>query len=82
VIVTMAAVGGCWWPIDLEPRWMRQAALAFPTTWAMEAFNDLMIRRRGLEAALRPTGVLLAYGGLYLALGLALFRAKLRRVGA
>ena len=23
VIVTMAAVGGCWWPIDLEPRWMR-----------------------------------------------------------
>ena len=57
-IVTMAAVGGCWWPIDLEPRWMRQVALAFPTTWAMEAFNDLMIRRRGLEAALRPTAVM------------------------
>ena len=32
VIVTMAAVGGCWWPIDLEPRWMRSVALAFPTT--------------------------------------------------
>src|SRR5205807_9081168 len=40
VIVTMAAVGGCWWPIDLEPRWMRTAALGFPTTWAMAAYND------------------------------------------
>src|SRR5262249_43424867 len=28
VIVTMAAVGGCWWPIDLEPHWMRRVAPA------------------------------------------------------
>ncbi len=76
VIVTMAAVGGCWWPIDLEPPWMRQIALALPTTWAMAAFNDLMIRRQPLVAALRPTAVLLAHGCVYLAVGLALFRRK------
>ncbi len=74
VIVTMAAVGGCWWPIDLEPDWMRRLALAFPTTWAMAAFNDLMIRQQPVAAALRPTGVLFAFGGVYLALGLVLFR--------
>ena len=79
LIVTMAAVGGCWWPIDLEPRWMREVALAFPTTWAMDAFNDLMIRRRGPERALLPTGVLLAYASLYLGAGLALFRLRIRR---
>ena len=78
-IVTMAAVGGCWWPIDLEPRWMRQVALAFPTTWAMEAFNDLMIRRRGIEAALRPTAVMAAFGVLYLLVGTAVFRRRLSR---
>lgn len=76
VIVTMAAVGGCWWPIDLEPRWMQRVALAFPTTWAMAAYNDLMIRRQTFEAALRPTAVLLAFGLAYLALGLALFRRR------
>ena len=76
VIVTMAAVGGCWWPIDLEPRWMQRVALAFPTTWAMAAYNDLMIRRQTFEAALRPTAVLLAYGLAYLAVGLALFRRR------
>ncbi len=78
-IVTMAAVGGCWWPIDLEPRWMRQVALAFPTTWAMEAFNDLMIRRRGLDAALRPTTVMVGFGVLYLVVGMLLFRRRVAR---
>ena len=58
---------------------MRQAALAFPTTWAMEAFNDLMIRRRGLEAAVRPTIVMLAVGLLYLVVGTLLFRRRLLR---
>jgi ABC-2 type transport system permease protein len=74
VIMTMAAVGGCWWPIDLEPAWMRRAALAFPTTWAMEAYNDLMIRRQPVGAVLVATAVLFAYGAAYLALGLVLFR--------
>lgn len=78
VMVTMAAVGGCWWPIDLEPRWMRSVALAFPTTWAMDAFNDLMIRRRTIEAAAIPTAVMFAYGVLYLFVGLAIFRRRLR----
>jgi ABC-type multidrug transport system permease subunit len=76
VIVTMAAVGGCWWPIDLEPRWMRTVALAFPTTWAMDAFNDLMIRRRGIEAALKPTGILLAHAAVYVLVGLLLSRRR------
>jgi ABC-type multidrug transport system permease subunit len=79
VIVTMAAVGGCWWPIDLEPHWMRRVALAFPTTWAMEAYNDLMIRRRGLDAALRPAVVMTAYGLIYLVIGALLFRRRVER---
>jgi len=78
VIVTMAAVGGCWWPIDLEPRWMRSVALAFPTTWAMDAFNDLMIRRRDVTAALLPTAVMVVYGLLYLVVGLLLFERQVK----
>jgi ABC-type multidrug transport system permease subunit len=79
LIVTMAAVGGCWWPIDIEPRWMRSIAHALPTTWAMEAFNDLMIRERRADAAYVPTAVLLGFGAAYLAIGLALFRRRLSK---
>jgi ABC-type multidrug transport system permease subunit len=58
---------------------MQRVALAFPTSWTMEAFNDLMIRRRGPEAAFVPTAVLFAFGALYLAIGLALFRRWIAR---
>jgi ABC-type multidrug transport system permease subunit len=75
-IVTMCAVGGCWWPIDLEPRWMREVARAFPTTWAMTGFKDLMMRHQTFTVVLEPTLVLLAFGFAFLVVGLVTFRPR------
>ena len=60
---------------------MRSLALGLPTTWAMAAYNDLMIRRQTFAAALRPTAVLLAHGVAYLAIGLWLFGRREGRDG-
>jgi len=76
VIMTMAAIGGCWWPIDFEPQWMQTAALAVPTTWAMRAFNDLMIRRLDLSSALLPSAVNLGFGFAYMLIGIAITRRR------
>jgi len=38
----MAALGGCWWPIEITPRWAQKVALIFPTGWAMDALHKLM----------------------------------------
>jgi hypothetical protein len=42
----------------------------------MAAYNDLMIRRQPLAAALWPTAVLFAHGAVYLAAGLVLFTRR------
>jgi len=76
VIMTMAAVGGCWWPIDFEPTWMQHLALALPTTWAMRAFNDLMIRQLPASSALMPTAVNFGFGILYMIVGVAIARRR------
>jgi ABC-2 type transport system permease protein len=76
VIMTMAAVGGCWWPIDFEPAWMQHLALALPTTWAMRAFNDLMIRQLPASSALLPTAVNFGFGILYTIVGVAIARRR------
>jgi len=76
VIMTMAAIGGCWWPIDFEPRWMQAAALAVPTTWAMRAYNDLMIRGLSPASALVPSAVNLMFGILYMAVGIPISRRR------
>ncbi len=79
VVLTMAAIGGCWWPIDLEPEWMHRVALAFPTTWAMDAFNDLMLRGRRADAIYESVAMLFAHGAVYLVIGLAVFRRRYSR---
>jgi ABC-type Na+ efflux pump permease subunit len=76
VIMTMAAIGGCWWPLDFEPQWMQKAALAVPTTWAMQAYNDLMIRELPASSALWPSAVNAAFGFAYLAIGIPLVRRR------
>lgn len=73
-VVAMAAVGGCWWPITAEPAWLQSAARVFPTTWAMNAFNDLMLRGRELGDVWPSIAVLGGFGALYAGLGAGLYR--------
>lgn len=66
----MAAIGG-WWPLDFEPAWMRTIAHWLPTTWTMQAYNDLMIRGAPPSAAVVPFLVTIAIGCGVLAIGVA-----------
>lgn len=72
-IMGMAAIGGCWWPLTIEPIWVQNVALLFPTAWAMEAFNDLMLRERTLIDIVPAVGALAGFGALYFVLGLRIF---------
>jgi ABC-type Na+ efflux pump permease subunit len=53
VLVTMvlAALGGCWWPIEVTPAWMQSFALVLPTGWAMDAMHKLISFGYGASAA-------------------------------
>ena len=38
----LAALGGCWWPIEVAPEWMQTLAMFLPTGWVMDALHELM----------------------------------------
>jgi ABC-type multidrug transport system permease subunit len=38
----LAALGGCWWPAEVSPQWMQQAALFLPTGLTMDGLHRLM----------------------------------------
>ena len=38
----LAALGGCWWPIEVTSPWMQKLALFLPTGWAMDAMHKLV----------------------------------------
>ncbi len=68
--MAMSAMGGCWWPLDFEPWWMRAVALWLPTTWTMRAFNDLMIRGLAPSSALLPAAITAGLAVIYLVIGI------------
>ncbi len=38
----LAAMGGCWWPVEVTPAWMQHAAMLLPTGWAMDGLHKLI----------------------------------------
>ena len=74
VVMIVCALGGCWWPLFMEPRWLQSLAHLTLTGWAMEGLSDLLLRDRGLSEVLPTLGALLAYGSVCLAAGSRLYR--------
>lgn len=68
--MSMSAIGGCWWPLGFEPSWMRAVARWMPTTWTMQAYNDLMIRGLAPSSAVIPAAVTLGFAVLFLLIGI------------
>ena len=54
----MAALGGCWWPLEIVPATLQVIAHGVPTGWAMEALHQLISFGGGWEAVLPKLGVL------------------------
>jgi ABC-2 type transport system permease protein len=74
VSLVMAGMGGCWWPSEIMPEWLRTAAHVFPTSWAMDGLHALISFGKGVDAVLLPSAVLLAFGGVFALWGAARLR--------
>ncbi len=72
--MVLAALGGCWWPSEVMPDWMRFAAHVLPTAWAMQGFHGLISFGHGLGDVLLPAAALLAFGAVFSVLAAKLLR--------
>lgn len=59
----MAALGGCWWPIEVTPGWMQAIQNFLPTGWTMDALHKLISFQAGAASAI-PQAVILAIAAL------------------
>ncbi|MCS7466173.1 ABC transporter permease [Stieleria sp. ICT_E10.1] len=42
VSMVLAALGGCWWPIEITPEWAQDLQKALPSGWTMDAMHRLI----------------------------------------
>lgn len=70
----LAALGGCWWPIEVAPGWMQDVARLLPTGWIMEALHALIHFQRA-PLSVWPQALTLTLATLFFTwLGARLFR--------
>ena len=72
--MVMALLGGCWYPIELFPEFVRTAVKVLPTSWAMQGMLDLVLRGQGLAAVLPEVGVLLGFAMVFFGVGVWRFK--------
>jgi ABC-type multidrug transport system permease subunit len=62
IALLMAALGGCWWPLEMAPPAAKVISLCVPTGWVMQALNQLITFGNSFSAVLVPLSVLLGFG--------------------
>lgn len=72
--MTMALLGGCWYPGELFPEAAQMVTKFFPTGWAMQGMTDIVIRGQGLAEVLPTIGVLAAFAVVFFTIGVWRFR--------
>jgi ABC-2 type transport system permease protein len=64
VVLSFSALGGSWWPISGEPRWMQQLSDLTLNAWAMRGFNGLMIFDKSFAQVAPDIIALFIYGAI------------------
>ncbi|MGB7539406.1 MAG: ABC transporter permease [Anaerolineales bacterium] len=72
--MSMALLGGCWYPRELFPEIVQNITLALPTTWSMIGMNDILLRGQDLAGVLPVAGVLCGFAALFVTIGVLRFR--------
>lgn len=74
LVVTMAALGGVMVPRFVMPDFMQTAGLITPHAWALDAYQDVLVRGYGAARILPEVAALMGFAAVFF--GVALWRFK------
>lgn len=76
ILISMAAVGGIFIPYFEMPHLLQTISFFTPHAWALEGFQDVLVRGYGVLTVLPNVGVLLLFAFLFYLLALLRFRFR------
>ncbi len=72
--MTMAALGGAWWQLEVTPPLYQKIVQFLPSTWAMKGFNEVIVKGNGPLEVLPITLVLFGFAALFFIIGVRRLR--------
>lgn len=73
---TFAALGGCWWPIEVVPQTVKTIGMISPAYWAMDGFHKIIFFNKGLSDISINLLVLAIYTTIFSILSIKFFKIK------
>jgi ABC-2 type transport system permease protein len=70
----LTALAGAWFPLEMSGEAFATIGRLTPTAWAMEGFQNLILRGQGLESVLLNIGIIIVYAVLCFVLAVWRFR--------
>jgi ABC-type Na+ efflux pump permease subunit len=70
----LAALGGCFWPIEVAPDWMQTVQNFLPTGWTMDALHKLISFQAGAASAISNVLILVVAGVVVAAMAVRNFK--------
>jgi ABC-2 type transport system permease protein len=67
-----ASLGGAWFPLEVAGETFAAIGHIMPTAWAMDGFQNLLMRGLGIQSIVIPAGILTLYALAFF--GLAIWR--------
>jgi len=72
--LTLSALGGCLMPTFIMPSFLQTLSQFTPHAWAMQGFQDVLVRGYGLTGILPEAGVLLGFAAVFFLIGVWRFK--------
>jgi len=72
--LTMCALGGLWWPLEITPKAYQTVGHLIPTGWAMDAMHNLTSRGYSMAGVMPQVLVLLGFAVVFSIAAAAAFR--------
>jgi len=74
IMMLLSGLGGAWIPLEVTGRAFQTVGHLTPAAWAIDGFENIVIRGLGLNSVLLPTAVLLGYAIVFFAIAVWRFR--------
>ena len=69
-----SALGGAWFPLEITGETFSAIGRLMPSAWAMEGFQNLILRNQGFESVILPALILSAYTAAFLVIAIWRFK--------
>ena len=74
LLLTLSVLGGCFIPRFIMPEWLRTVGQITPHAWALDAYQDLLVRGYNFWEVLPKVAVLGAFAVIFFGIGVWRFR--------